>query len=354
MPIIRYKSSSVDDSDYVHLDGSDTLTGDLDLGSNNIVNLADPSSNQDAATKNYVDTAISAFAPETDHSALSNLSADDHTQYLLADGTRAMVGDLDLDSNKIINLGTPTSLTDAVTKEYIDALVATTATAILNLDWQNSVKDKDLITSPAGIVGDRYIINGIGGDWSDGTINDISEYTASGWTFKTPNEGYALWIDDEDKVYIYDGASWDPIGQFITHTNLLGLSADDHPQYVLADGTRAITGSLVVNGNLTVSGLITATTVSGTNLISNNALVVSNSSTLAATTATTINSTTLSANIINATTVKSSTTISGNYMYVGADLEVLPSGNGIILRSEDGTRWRIRVNDAGTLTTASI
>jgi hypothetical protein len=50
----------------------------------------------------------------------------------------------------------------------------------------------------------------------------------------------------------------------------------------------------------------------------------------------------------------SSTTISGNYMYVGADLEVLPSGNGVVVRSANGTRWRIQVNNSGTLTTTSL
>ena len=354
MPIVKYKTSSVDDSNYVHLDGSDTLTGNLDLGNNSIVNVTDPSSNQDAATKNYVDTEIATFSPETDHSLLTNLTADDHPQYLLANGTRALTGNLNLNNNKIINLATPTLSGDAVTKEYIDNLVTTTATAILNLDWQNSIKDKDLITSPAGVIGDRYILAGVGGSWSPGTVNDVSEYTTSGWTFKTPNEGYALWVDDEDKVYIYTGSLWAPLGQFISHSNLLGLTADDHTQYVLVDGTRAMTGSLTVNGNLTASGIIRGTTISGSSLISSSSLNAAGTSTLDGTTATTITSTTLSVTTVNSTNITSSTTISGNYMYVGADLEVLPSGNGVVIRSANGTRWRIQVNNSGTLTTTSL
>jgi len=38
------------------------------------------------------------------HSELSGLTADDHLQYLLIDGTRAMTGDLDMDANSIINV----------------------------------------------------------------------------------------------------------------------------------------------------------------------------------------------------------------------------------------------------------
>jgi len=38
------------------------------------------------------------------------------------------------------------------------------------------------------------------------------------------------------------------------HANLLGLNSDDHPQYVLANGTRAISGAQVITGSLLVSG----------------------------------------------------------------------------------------------------
>jgi len=45
----------------------------------------------------------------TDHGNLSGLSDDDHTQYLLADGTRSMSGSLDLGTNNITNTGTITA-----------------------------------------------------------------------------------------------------------------------------------------------------------------------------------------------------------------------------------------------------
>lgn len=41
----------------------------------------------------------------TDHGALTGLSDDDHSQYLLGDGTRALTGDIDMDTNNIINTG---------------------------------------------------------------------------------------------------------------------------------------------------------------------------------------------------------------------------------------------------------
>ena len=47
---------------YVLKDGTSVMTGDLDLGTKKIINLADPAADQDAATKKYVDdlTALSA------------------------------------------------------------------------------------------------------------------------------------------------------------------------------------------------------------------------------------------------------------------------------------------------------
>ena len=70
--------------------------------------------------------------------------------------------------------------------------------------WQNSVKDKDLTTAPGSPdENDRYIIAGIGGDWSAGTINDIAWYIGGSWKFISPFEIMTLFIDYEDKIYQY-------------------------------------------------------------------------------------------------------------------------------------------------------
>ena len=48
-------------SDYVKKDGSTAMTGALNMNSHKITNVTDPTSAQDAATKNYVDSAISGL-----------------------------------------------------------------------------------------------------------------------------------------------------------------------------------------------------------------------------------------------------------------------------------------------------
>jgi len=56
-----------------------------------------------------------------------------------------------------------------------------------------------------------------------------------------------------DQVLTWDGTQWAPRGlptsSAPAHGELSGLDADDHPQYLLADGTRALTGALSMAGN---------------------------------------------------------------------------------------------------------
>ena len=57
--------------------------------------------------KNYVDTTSSGGGGGvTDHGALTGLGDDDHTQYLLADGTRSITSNWDVDGNKSLVIDT--------------------------------------------------------------------------------------------------------------------------------------------------------------------------------------------------------------------------------------------------------
>lgn len=58
----------------------------------------------------------------TAHGALTGLAADDHTQYVLVNGSRAMTGALAMGANKITGVATPTASTDVATKGYVDGL----------------------------------------------------------------------------------------------------------------------------------------------------------------------------------------------------------------------------------------
>lgn len=87
-----------------------TLTGDINLGTHKITNLGTPTSNNDAATKSYVDTAV------------ANVSGGVSGAYLpLTGGT--MSGEISMGNNKITNISTPTQNTDAVNKQYVDTQI---------------------------------------------------------------------------------------------------------------------------------------------------------------------------------------------------------------------------------------
>ena len=74
-------------------------TGTVDVSTSRITSVTDPTGAQDAATKNYVDTA-------------------DATKLPLAGGT--MTGAIAMGTSKITGLGDPTAAQDAATKTYVD------------------------------------------------------------------------------------------------------------------------------------------------------------------------------------------------------------------------------------------
>ena len=76
--------------------------------------------------------------------------------------------------------------------------------AILN----TGAKSRATATPPGSpIAGDVYIVAASPtGAWA-GQAGNITFYDQT-WKFITPREGMTLWVNDEDTVYIYDGATW--------------------------------------------------------------------------------------------------------------------------------------------------
>ena len=73
-------------------DGSQAMTGSLNMGNQRIVHVADPSSEQDVATKAYVDSML-----------------------------RDPAGNIDVGEKRVVRVGNPVSPHDAATKSYVDA-----------------------------------------------------------------------------------------------------------------------------------------------------------------------------------------------------------------------------------------
>jgi hypothetical protein len=137
-----------------HTQGSDTTLGSMsqaiNMNNHKIINVADPTSNQDAATKKYVDDHVGGGSGSGDmlksvydtnnDGIVDKAEAIDNGTYSAtamqiagavitkhiqgADTTIGpMTDDIDMDGNTITNLATPVANSDAVHKAYVDNLV---------------------------------------------------------------------------------------------------------------------------------------------------------------------------------------------------------------------------------------
>jgi len=197
---------------------------------------------------------------EKAHSSLTGVGTDDHhTKYTNTEAETTVkanveVGDLkaptkalDMASQKITSLPTPTTGSEPATKDFVDSLVQ-------GLDWQESVLE-ELAEPPAEPgAGDRYLVIATAtGDWG-GHEDDIAEWNGTTWDFTTPNTGFAVWIEDVGRQKVYNGTVWVAFGTTVDHGNLIGLGDDDHSQYLNNTRhdlpARHTLGSVVPHDNL--------------------------------------------------------------------------------------------------------
>ena len=83
-------------NNFLKIDGTNNMEGDLNADNHKIINLSDPIDGGDVINKRYLEITTNNF--------------------FRRDG-----GDLNLSNNKIANLSEPTEVQDAVTKHYVDS-----------------------------------------------------------------------------------------------------------------------------------------------------------------------------------------------------------------------------------------
>ena len=214
-----------DDHPQYH-NGSLAFTGNLDMGTHNIINIGlvdgidisshdhstgngakidhanlnNSGTNTHAQIDSHIaDETLHFTASSISHSVLQNLSSDDHQQYIKVDGTRSFTG--------TISGITPTASAHLATKGYIDSNISNqyyykTITGPAGFSAISATKNSDTLSLQTG--------NNI---LSIGSSNVSGVNTV---TF-TVNQGS------------------------ISHSSISNLAADDHTQYLTLDRHSAIT-----------------------------------------------------------------------------------------------------------------
>ena len=154
-----------------------TADGNYDMVGKKLTNVGAPTTNTDAATKKYVDDKSSSSSGHAASSKSSTLTIDSNidmkdrfrilnlkspldadepatkqwadSTFLDRGGNRGMITNLVLNNHKIVQLGAPTTNTDAATKKYVDDVGASTlssANSPRNINMQNRYRITNLLS----------------------------------------------------------------------------------------------------------------------------------------------------------------------------------------------------------------
>lgn len=105
--------------------------------------------------------------------------------------------------------------------------------AVNGLSWQKPVKSV-VSAEPSGTAtaGDRYLVLGAGdsnvatGAFA-GHENSVAEWDGSKWVFFVPVDGAALFAEDDDKQYAYNGSEWVSMAAALAYSAGNGISITD-------------------------------------------------------------------------------------------------------------------------------
>ena len=150
-----------------------TADGNYDMNKKRLTNVGAPSANTDAATKKYVDDNSGGSPTTTRLTVDSNIDMKDRfrilnlkhpvdsdepatkqysdSRFLDRNGSRTMIGNLSMNNNKIIKVGTPTVNDDAATKKYVDdksseSVPTSRLTVDSNINMKNTYRITNLST----------------------------------------------------------------------------------------------------------------------------------------------------------------------------------------------------------------
>lgn len=211
--------------------------------------------------KVYRNSAVTNLVDEVKFQAHAGSTSNPHSTTLEQARTAGstLSGAINMGGYAITSLGAGTVGTDAAQRQWVTDQINS---KVAGMDWQDSVLNR--IAAPPGspVTGDRYLIIATAtGAWV-GKENQIAQWDGAAWVYTIPNEGFVVRVEADNLLYSFDGTSWGNLGGAVQHSALLGLTNDDHTQYLLVSGTRAMTGALNMGSqNITSAGTINGVSI---------------------------------------------------------------------------------------------
>ena len=111
---VSQAGGSVDLTPYLKRDGTVSVTGNLNMSLNKIIDCGQPTGTRDVTNKAYVDSEVG--------------KKPDINQVILRDGSNTMTSVLDMNNQRMINLGNATHNQDAITLKQVNDSIATVST----------------------------------------------------------------------------------------------------------------------------------------------------------------------------------------------------------------------------------
>ncbi|HEX8146426.1 MAG TPA: DUF2793 domain-containing protein [Pyrinomonadaceae bacterium] len=187
--------------------------------------------------KDLEQTDLQPIGPAAEHGKTYTVTRGDHVHALLLynnsglqfQGNKLRIeGDVGGKAINFLNTVSgqePTEPQHLTTKHYVDSSIA-------GLDWQESVMSRRLAAPPPPppppeeakegerylTKGDRYLIPGNPGDKSKASLKnlwgghpgEIATWNGREWEFTNPDEGTAVFVDDENIAYLFVEGKWIP------------------------------------------------------------------------------------------------------------------------------------------------
>jgi hypothetical protein len=169
-----------------------TMTGAIAMGTNKITGLGDPTNAQDAATKNYIDTAV--IAPSNLTGVITSVGTVTSTGAQTGTGSTFVMQDSPTLTTPNIGVATATSV-NGTTIPSSETLVTTTSTAYI-------------VPSQAGNSGKYLTTDGSVSSWA--AVDALPSQTGNGGKYLTTDGSTASWqqitTDPTPSVFMLMGA----------------------------------------------------------------------------------------------------------------------------------------------------